>query len=182
MPLRRVNPTTRQMLTGIEALELKAYRDAGGVWTVGYGHTGPDVYPGLVITPQRAEELLVGDLSVACRAVERLCPVPLGENQFGALVSFCYNAGQGALQNSTLRRRVNAQRFDLVATRLSSPVVVRDHKGRDNFVYFSGELMRWTKIQGATSRGLIYRRSLEAALWCTPDGAVPVWPRSPDRP
>nr|WP_205208480.1 hypothetical protein [Chromobacterium haemolyticum] len=39
-----------KLIQQFEGLRLKAYQDAVGVWTIGYGHTGPDVTPGLVIT------------------------------------------------------------------------------------------------------------------------------------
>lgn len=177
-----LNPTALQMLKGHEQCRLTAYRDQKGVWTIGWGHTGPDARPGHTITQDRADALLVADLETAERAVRRLCPVDLTGNQYGALVSFAYNAGQGALQNSTLRRRVLAHRMTDVARPLRVPIIVRDHKGRDNYIRFSGELMRWVNTGGMLSRGLLHRRSHEAALWCTPDGEVPVWPPYPDRP
>ncbi|HTD96362.1 MAG TPA: lysozyme, partial [Edaphobacter sp.] len=53
---------------GFEGLRLEAYADQGGVWTVGYGHTGPGVYAGLAITEDQAETLLISDIAgaVAC--------------------------------------------------------------------------------------------------------------------
>lgn len=47
-----------------EALRLVAYTDAVGVWTIGWGHTGPDVYEGLVWTREQAIEALKKDLGV----------------------------------------------------------------------------------------------------------------------
>ena len=38
-----------------EGCRLTAYQDQVGVWTIGYGHTGTDVTPGLTITQQQAE-------------------------------------------------------------------------------------------------------------------------------
>lgn len=49
-----------------ESLRLKAYPDpatGGAPWTIGCGHTGPDVYKGLVITEAVANQLL--DLDIA---------------------------------------------------------------------------------------------------------------------
>src|SRR5579875_391443 len=48
-----------------EGLRLKAYQDANGVWTIGYGHTGPDVHAGLSITQEQAEALLLQDVASA---------------------------------------------------------------------------------------------------------------------
>ena len=41
-----------------EGLNLAAYVDQRGVWTVGYGHTGPNVHVGLQITEEEAEVFL----------------------------------------------------------------------------------------------------------------------------
>lgn len=45
-----------------EGLSLVAYRDQGGVYTIGYGHTGPEVHVGLVWTLEQAEAALLLDL------------------------------------------------------------------------------------------------------------------------
>ena len=75
---------------------------------MGYGHTGADVYPGQVITEAEAEALLVKDLKRFEDAVKRLITVPLTQHEFDAIVSFTFNCGEGALQDSTFRRRMNA--------------------------------------------------------------------------
>src|SRR5437870_5011297 len=72
---------------GFEGLRTRAYRDAVGVWTIGYGHTG-GVQPGQVITRQRAEQLLRADTAWAQAAVRRDVKVPLTQGQFDALTSF----------------------------------------------------------------------------------------------
>ena len=62
-----------------------------------------------VITRQRANELFTNILNRDfVPGVARLVKVPLNDNQFGALVSFAYNIGTGALGRSTLLRMVNA--------------------------------------------------------------------------
>lgn len=76
-----------------ESLRLRAYRDAVGVWTIGYGHTG-DVDSGDVITEQQAEELLREDLDIVERTI-RSTGLQLNQNQFDALVSFTFNVGIG---------------------------------------------------------------------------------------
>ncbi len=48
-----------------EELRLIAYRDSGGVWTIGWGHTGPEVHEGLVWTRAQAEAALKKDLGIA---------------------------------------------------------------------------------------------------------------------
>jgi lysozyme len=45
-----------------EGLRLKAYQDSGGIWTIGWGHTGPEVHEGLVWTRDQCVEALRKDL------------------------------------------------------------------------------------------------------------------------
>jgi lysozyme len=81
-----------------EGLRLESYLDVGGILTIGYGHTGPDVVEGQRITKAKADALLRADLRVAMQAVSSLVKVPLTENQGGALVSFVFNVGVGAFR------------------------------------------------------------------------------------
>ena len=71
------SPTGRAMIASFEGLRLTAYQDIVGVWTIGYGHTGPDVKPGLAITRQQADQLLVNDLARFERGVNALVTVRL---------------------------------------------------------------------------------------------------------
>ena len=64
--------------------------------TVGYGHTGPDVYAGMEISCAEAEELLKTDLIKFERVVDNHVTVPIKQCQFDALVSFTYNCGGDA--------------------------------------------------------------------------------------
>ena len=114
-----------------------------GTLTIGYGSTGAHVKPGGTITHERAEELLREDLSRFEKCVEKEVKVPLNDNAFGALVSFCFNVGEGNFKSSTLLKRVNAKRFDEVPA----------------------EFMKWTKSKGVYMEGLANRRSVEVALW-----------------
>ena len=80
------------LLKRFEGCRLKAYPDPGSgdaPWTIGYGHTGVEVVPGLVITQAQAEAWLRADLAQSQRALETLlADVPLNQGQFDALVSF----------------------------------------------------------------------------------------------
>ena len=86
-----------------EGLYLDAYWDATGqVWTIGYGHTGADVYQGLTITEQQANELLRLDMIASDNEVNGAVTVPLTQGQFDALSSFVFNGGLGMLQGTML--------------------------------------------------------------------------------
>lgn len=135
-----------KLIQQFEGLRLKAYQDAVGVWTIGYGHTGPDVTPGLVISQAQADALLARDLNRFETGVSRLVQVPLNQNQFDALLSFSYNLGLGSLQNSTLLRLLNQ----------------RDYAGA------AAQFPRWNKAGGKVLPGLARRRAAEQALFLQP--------------
>ena len=94
-------------LKEFEGLRLEAYRDARGVLTIGYGHTGIDVRAGDRITPFYAGQMLRDDLGATEAAVRRL-RVARTQGQFDALVSFAFNLGIGRLQGSTLLKVIRA--------------------------------------------------------------------------
>lgn len=96
-----------------EGCRLKAYRCPAGVLTIGYGHTGPDVKPGMEITAPQAVALFNADVDKFARSVETaLAGVQLKQKQFDAVVSLAYNIGLGALKKSTLYRKVKANPDD----------------------------------------------------------------------
>lgn len=142
---RRINAAGLSLVKQWEALRTSAYRDAVGVWTVGYGHTsaagGPVVTVGMKITADEADVILRTDLSKFEARVDRLVKVALTDNQFAALVSFDFNTG--ALDKSTLLKKLN--------------------KGDYNAV--PAELMKWVNAGGKKLNGLVNRRSAEAGLW-----------------
>ena len=107
-----ITPAGLQLLKTWEGCRLSAYPDpasGGDPWTIGYGHTGPEVHAGLVITQQQADAWLLSDAAVAARAIDRLVgDVAMSPRQRDALISFCFNVGAGAVEGSTLRRRLLA--------------------------------------------------------------------------
>lgn len=142
------------LIKRFEGLELEAYQDIAGVWTIGYGHTA-SARPGLVWTEQIAEAALTRDLESREDAIGRLIGAPQNQNKFDALVSLVYNIGVAALQNSTVRRRINAGEADFAIA----------------------EAWRWwnkARVNGVLqfSQGLANRREAEIALWMTPVDAA----------
>ena len=135
------------LIKEFEGCRLKAYRCPASVWTIGYGHTSaagaPDVNPDSTITQDEAEEILRRDLQQYERGVEKMVKVEITQGQFDALVDFAYNAGVGALQKSTLLKKINAGDFDAAPT----------------------EFMKWTKGGGKELAGLVRRRRAEVKLW-----------------
>lgn len=133
----------KQAIKTAEGLRLTAYLDTGGVWTIGYGHTGVDVREGLTIPLSEAERLLTRDLRVAEKHVNEAVKVKLTQNQFDALVSFVYNVGGGAFRSSTLLKLLNAG----------------DYEGAAN------QFPRWNKDNGKVVAGLTNRRHEERVLF-----------------
>lgn len=128
-----------------EGLRLSAYKCAAGVWTIGYGHTGNDVKRGMVINRFQAEDYLKKDIARHEAAVGRIFPdVELMQGQFDALVSFCFNLGEGNLQSSTLAKKIKANAAD--------PSIPR-------------EFSRWVYAKGVKLPGLVKRRQVEAKFW-----------------
>lgn len=143
----KTSPAGIALIQQFEGRRLEAYKCPAGIWTIGYGHTSaagaPEVKPGMTITKQEANDILVRDLVKYENAVDRLVKVPLTQNQFDALVSFTFNVGEGALAKSTLLKKLNAGNYDAVPA----------------------ELMKWTRGGGKELPGLVRRRRAEAALW-----------------
>jgi lysozyme len=101
------------LIKNFEGLRLNAYRDVAGVWTIGYGstryHDGKVIKPGDKLTGEtQASALLLNTLNTYTTAVNKLVKVPINQTQFNALVSFTYNEGTGALERSTLLKKLNA--------------------------------------------------------------------------
>jgi lysozyme len=84
-----------------------------GLWTIGWGNTGPEVTEGTVWSRRYAEKKLREMVARHERAVENVVRVPLTQNQFDALVSLSYNMGIGKAK--TLIKHVNNEDWDKAA-------------------------------------------------------------------
>lgn len=99
--------------TGLAALTTRegrrniAYQDIRGIWTIGVGHTGPEVHSGLVWTDAQIEAVLALDVGWAEAEVNKYVIVPLTQNQFDALVSFTFNIGRTGFDHSSALRDFN---------------------------------------------------------------------------
>src|ERR1700677_605259 len=81
----------------------QAYQDIGGVWTIGVGHTGPEVVEGLVWTDDQCEAQYEDDGGKVDDAIGQInCDPPLKQNEKDALFDFGFNEGVSALLHSTL--------------------------------------------------------------------------------
>lgn len=144
--MRNITENGLSLIKNYEKLAINTYICPAGYPTIGYGHV---VKPAEAtsfangINEHQANALLAADVGVAECAVLRLISVPLTDGQFDALVSFTFNLGAGALQRSTLRRKVNRGDHDEVPA----------------------EFMKWGWAGGRKLKGLIRRRAAEVVLF-----------------
>ena len=134
------------MICGFEGLELKAYDDGVGVWTIGYGTTiinGIKVKKGDTCTIEQAKSYMAQDLKKFESAVDTSVKVTINQNQFDALVSLAYNIGTSAFKSSTLLKKLNA----------------KDYKGA------AAQFDRWNRASGKVMQGLVNRRAKERKLF-----------------
>lgn len=108
-PKMKYSKTGLQLTERFESCRLVAYKDSGGVWTIGWGHTGDDVEEGLRITQGTADALVIRDTQIAVDHVNLYVHVKLTQEEFDALVDFEYNTG--ALEKSTMLKYINAQQY-----------------------------------------------------------------------
>lgn len=153
----RTNAAAVDLIRSFEGFEPRWYKDPIGLQTIGYG-IRPDTWIRIngtpvntstdVVTEDEAELMLLRSLvSMYEPAVlKAVAGAVLNPNQFGALVSFTYNLGEGAFGSSTLRRLVVEGDMDAAA----------------------GQFERWNKAGGKVLGGLTRRREAERALFTTP--------------
>lgn len=140
-----------------EGLYLYAYDDGVGVCTIGYGHTGPDVYWGQRITEAQAEKWLAEDLVSHMVRPMQVITRKLTQNQYDALASFAFNLGSYVFdQNPTLLRYINTGQFEKAGDLMLK------------FSYGGGKFMQ----------GLYNRRLAERKLLLTPDSQT----QKPEKP
>lgn len=134
-----------------EGYRSAAYKDAKGVWTIGYGHTGDSkrgyVRQGQKCTEAKAEEWLRKDIAIATAYVNKqgCCKT---QGQFDALVDFAYNLGTGNLGRSTLLKKVKH----------GAPVA-----------QVQAEFRKWVYSGGKILQGLVRRRNWEAIRYADED-------------
>ncbi len=128
-----------------EGCRYTAYLCPAGVLTIGYGHTGPDVYDGRTVTPAEAAAIFSADIEKFAIMVESaLGSTRLNNDQFDACVSLAFNIGMGNFQASTLLKKIKANAAD--------PAIANEFK-------------RWNKSNGRELPGLTRRRQEEANIY-----------------
>lgn len=145
--LMKTSEEGRDFIKKIEGFSAESYPDPGSKdgspWSIGYGHTGPEVVPGMKINQTEAGRLLVKDLLKAEAAIEKHVRLPLVQREFDALASFIFNVGVNAFRKSTLLRLLNlGQRIEA-----------------------SSEFQKWRLNDGKVMGGLVKRRAAERYMF-----------------
>ncbi len=127
-----------------EGCSLKSYQCPAGIWTIGYGQTGPEVCKGLTWTQANADEHLANTaktcLMQALHASATLSNESAGRQ--AAIADFIFNLGVGSYIKSTLKLRVD----------------------QGNWMAAKTEIVKWNRANGKVLAGLTIRRNKEAAL------------------
>jgi lysozyme len=145
----KINAAGLDLIKRWEGLRLTAYKDAVGIWTIGYGHTAeagpPAPKAGMKITDEEAEDILKRDLRQYERAVTKAISIAPTSNQFAAMTSLCFNIGPGNFAQSSVVRLLNAG---------------KPREAADAFLL-------WNKAGGKVLKGLTARREDEKKLFLT---------------
>lgn len=138
----------KALIKKFESCVLKAYIDAVGILTIGWGHTGKDVVPGLIWSQSQADQAFEDDTTSRSKVLAiYLDKVPTSDEQFSAMLSLMYNIGNNALRNSTVLRLHKAG----------------DYKGAaDAFLMWNKGTVNGKKV---VLNGLTARRKEEKALY-----------------
>jgi lysozyme len=147
----RLSKKGAAFIAHFEGFRGNLYNDPAGHATIGCGHL---VHHGPIngsepeefkrgISRERALELLQQDASSAAGAISRSVQVKLTQSQADALISFAFNVGNGAFNDSTLLELLNQGDYGSVPAQLD----------------------RWTKAGSTTLPGLVTRRKAEGALF-----------------
>ena len=142
------------LIKSYEQLRLKAYAATAdersrGIFTIGWGHT-KGVKEGDVCTQEQAQAWFNEDTSDAVKCVNDHVNITLSQNEFDALVSFCFNVGPGRVEprkdgftTSTLLKLLNSHAIEAAAN----------------------EFVKWNKQSGIVLVGLTKRRLDEKSLF-----------------
>lgn len=143
----------KALLKRLESCRLSAYQDQKLIWTIGWGHTGPEVVKGLLWTQDQADRALDRDITIFSIGLNTFTRnTGLNDNQYSALVIFVYNIGLKGFISSSVRT--------LLA--MNNLADIPDH------------MKLWDKIMDPKTErlvidnGLIIRRQAEIDLWNTP--------------
>jgi lysozyme len=149
MSIKEVISIAEPLIKRFEGWRSKPYLCSANVPTIGWGSTmyenGDKVtLDDPEITKERGQALFELDAERFLLQVYKACPVlTKHDNKAAAILSWTYNLGPARLRSSTMRTRINQERWEEAAQ----------------------ELKRWNLAAGKVTRGLVLRREAEATLF-----------------
>jgi lysozyme len=155
-----IHPDGVDLIKEFEGLSLTAYRDPVGVWTIGYGHTGPEVVRGLVISQDQADAWLADDISEAAALVDLAVTAPLNAYQRAALVSIVFNVGAGRRA-----RPGRPGRAGIITLANGQPSTLLRRLNAGDYAGAAAAFEQWVYAGGQKLAGLVRRRKAERALF-----------------
>lgn len=132
-----------KLTKGFESCRLVAYQDIKGVWTIGWGHTGPEVVAGLRWTQEQADAALTRDYGWAEREINVHVAYAINQAMFDAMVDLTYNIGAGSFDHSTLLTELNRGDLEGAAKQFEA----------------------WSHASGKVVAGLLRRRLAEEKMF-----------------
>ncbi|MBP8005284.1 MAG: lysozyme [Acinetobacter sp.] len=145
--LRDISEKGYEIIREFEGFRSTAYRDTGGVWTIGFGTirypNGVKVKQGDTCTRGQAELWLKNDCLWVDACLDKYVKVKVSQNQFDALASFVYNIGETQFIKSTMLSLIN----------------------QNNLTAAANQYDRWIFDNGKRIQGLVNRRAKEKALF-----------------
>lgn len=141
-------PVALALMRRFEGFYSGPYLCPAGVPTIGYGSTYYESGVRVALTDEpvskdRAEALLLWAVrTVYLPQVIRLCPGVNDADRLAAIIDFTYNLGGSNLKASTLRRKINEQKWEEAKV----------------------ELLKWVRGGGRVLKGLVIRRTAESEL------------------
>lgn len=140
-----------ELITHFEGFSPIAYKDTGGIWTIGFGTTiypnGTSIKRGDTCTKEEAAIYIKNDLVKFQLDVLSLIKIPLEQNEFDALLSFRYNAGTSYKKNGVWTP-YNIWKY------INSKKITKE--------YWEGLAIT---VDGKKLDGLVRRRKAEATLY-----------------
>jgi lysozyme len=143
------------LIKSFEKCKLKAYRDPVGIWTIGWGDTGPDVHEGLEISQGDADGRLARKLAYFEGLVHKWVTAPLTQPQFDCCVSAIYNIGEGC----------PGRRDGLIWLASGKHSTFLNLLNAGEYQQAAGQLLKWNHAGGEVMLGLTRRREAERALF-----------------
>lgn len=142
--MRKINNLGLALIKSYEKCKLQSYQDEGGVWTIGYGHTGPEVCEGMLFNQIQADLQLQKDLETFY-VLDHYISEQVNDNQYSALICLAYNVGLRAVRLSQTLKLIN------------------EGQNPDK------EWMGFVNVDDKRSQGLVNRRTAELRLYHTLD-------------